>query len=49
MSNLENLLTQLEESWLIFSSTGNIEDYSFLKKDLEALEHYLDCEEELGL
>ena len=49
MSKLENLLNDLEESWLIFSSTGNIGDYSFLKKALEELDNYLlDYQNELG-
>ena len=49
MSEREDLMERLEESYFIFSQTGDTEDYSFMAEDLEALEKYDELEDEDGM
>ena len=47
MNELEKAKARLDESWMIFSSTGHPYDYEFLAEDLENLDLLLAEEEEL--
>ena len=49
MSEIEKAKERLDESWMIFSTTGNTEDYSFLAEDLANLDLLIEQEEEMDL